>query len=158
LIKKKTPNAYLHTATIFGSHNRCIGSSLSCDKKLTRDRYPISLFLFIFHCLKKKKKVLIFILFFCYFFLSLYSSSLFQTFTFNMSEAAIEEYDLIVIGAGIVGCAAARAFASDGRRVLLLERDLSEPDRIVGELLQPGGVNALKALGMEGKAAKATLG
>jgi hypothetical protein len=25
-------------------------------------------------------------------------------------------------------------------------------------LLQPGGVNALKALGMEGKAAKATLG
>jgi squalene monooxygenase len=73
-----------------------------------------------------------------------------------MSEAAIEEYDLIVVGAGIVGCAAARAFASDGRRVLLLERDLSEPDRIVGELLQPGGVNALKALGMEGKAAKAT--
>ncbi|KAI8327715.1 squalene epoxidase-domain-containing protein [Choanephora cucurbitarum] len=61
----------------------------------------------------------------------------------------VEEYDLIVVGAGIVGCAAARAFGADGRKVLLLERDLSEPDRIVGELLQPGGVDALKALNME---------
>ncbi|OBZ84057.1 Squalene epoxidase 1, partial [Choanephora cucurbitarum] len=61
----------------------------------------------------------------------------------------VEEYDLIVVGAGIVGCAAARAFGTDGRKVLLLERDLSEPDRIVGELLQPGGVDALKALDME---------
>lgn len=64
---------------------------------------------------------------------------------------SVEEYDLIIVGAGIAGCAAARAFGSDGRRVLLLERDLSEPDRIVGELLQPGGVNALKQLGLEGK-------
>ncbi|KAI9471973.1 MAG: squalene epoxidase-domain-containing protein [Benjaminiella poitrasii] len=61
----------------------------------------------------------------------------------------IEEYDLIVVGAGIVGCAAAKAFGQDGRRVLLLERDLSEPDRIVGELLQPGGIHSLKALGLE---------
>ena len=36
----------------------------------------------------------------------------------------------------------------DGRKVLLLERDLSEPDRIVGELLQPGGYMALKNLGL----------
>ena len=34
------------------------------------------------------------------------------------------------------------------RSVLVLERDLSEPDRIVGELLQPGGVAALDKLGM----------
>lgn len=34
------------------------------------------------------------------------------------------------------------------RNILLLERDLSEPDRIVGELLQPGGVIALDKLGM----------
>jgi squalene monooxygenase len=64
--------------------------------------------------------------------------------------ATIEEYDLIIVGAGILGCAAARAFGSDNRKVLLLERDLSEPDRIVGELLQPGGMNALKELGLEG--------
>ena len=36
----------------------------------------------------------------------------------------------------------------NGRRVLLLERDLSQPDRIVGELLQPGGYLMLKRLGL----------
>ena len=35
-----------------------------------------------------------------------------------------------------------------GRRVLLLERDLAQPDRIVGELLQPGGYLKLKELGL----------
>ncbi|KAH8548271.1 squalene epoxidase-domain-containing protein [Umbelopsis sp. PMI_123] len=61
----------------------------------------------------------------------------------------VAEYDIIVVGAGVVGCAAARAFGNDGRKVLLVERDMNEPDRIVGELLQPGGVNALRKLGME---------
>lgn len=37
-----------------------------------------------------------------------------------------------------------------GRRILLLERDLSQPDRIVGELLQPGGYLKLKELGLTG--------
>jgi len=32
------------------------------------------------------------------------------------------EYDAVVIGAGVVGCAAARAFAGEGRDVLLLEQ------------------------------------
>ena len=41
--------------------------------------------------------------------------------------------------------------ARDGRRVTIVERDLTEPDRIVGELLQPGGYRALKKLGLEGK-------
>ena len=35
-----------------------------------------------------------------------------------------------------------------GRRVLLLERDLSQPDRIVGALLQPGGYLILEKLGL----------
>lgn len=39
----------------------------------------------------------------------------------------------------------------DGRRVHVIERDLSEPDRIVGELLQPGGYLKLIELGLEGK-------
>lgn len=64
----------------------------------------------------------------------------------------VTEYDMIIVGAGVVGCAAAKAFGEDGRKVLLLERDLNEPDRIVGELMQPGGMHALKKLGMEGKA------
>ena len=57
-------------------------------------------------------------------------------------------YDIIVVGAGIAGSAAAIAFARQGRRVLLLERRLKEPDRIVGELLQPAGAKALEELGL----------
>ncbi|KAI8079955.1 squalene epoxidase-domain-containing protein [Halteromyces radiatus] len=67
----------------------------------------------------------------------------------TISETTYSEYDVIIVGAGILGSAAAKALGDTGRRVLLLERDLSEPDRIVGELLQPGGVNALHALGLE---------
>ncbi|KAF9621517.1 hypothetical protein IFM89_022535 [Coptis chinensis] len=37
----------------------------------------------------------------------------------------------------------------DGRRVHVIERDLTEPDRIVGELLQPGGYLKLLELGLE---------
>ncbi|KAK4447784.1 squalene epoxidase-domain-containing protein [Podospora aff. communis PSN243] len=58
------------------------------------------------------------------------------------------QHEIIIVGAGIAGSAAAVAFARQGRQVLLLERSLKEPDRIVGELLQPGGVNALSELGL----------
>ncbi|CAN3358830.1 squalene epoxidase Erg1p [Diutina catenulata] len=58
------------------------------------------------------------------------------------------EYDVIVIGAGVVGPAIATSLARQGRRVLIVERDWSRPDRIVGELLQPAGVKALRELGM----------
>ncbi|KAL2915780.1 Squalene epoxidase [Polyrhizophydium stewartii] len=61
---------------------------------------------------------------------------------------ADDTFDVIVIGAGIAGCAAAHALGNDGRRVLVIERDWREPDRIVGELLQPGGVHALELLGL----------
>ena len=60
------------------------------------------------------------------------------------------EADIVIVGAGIVGCAAAVAFGKQGRSVILLEKSLKEPDRIVGELLQPGGVNALEKLGLKG--------
>ncbi|KAJ3128531.1 Squalene epoxidase [Nowakowskiella sp. JEL0407] len=58
-------------------------------------------------------------------------------------------FKVIVIGAGVVGCATAHGLASDGRKVLLLERDWKEPHRIVGELLQPGGIKALQKLSLE---------
>ena len=58
------------------------------------------------------------------------------------------EADVVIVGAGIFGCAAAFALAQQGRSVILLERWLKEPDRIVGELLQPGGVSALEKLGL----------
>jgi squalene monooxygenase len=56
--------------------------------------------------------------------------------------------DVLIVGAGILGCALAITFARQGRSVLLLEKSLKEPDRIVGELLQPGGVSALEQLGL----------
>lgn len=60
------------------------------------------------------------------------------------------EPDVVIIGAGVLGSAMATVLARDGRRVTMVERDMREPDRIVGELLQPGGYLALKALGLEG--------
>ncbi|AEO67618.1 733f9685-ac51-42a0-bf82-501ebcb9e58f [Thermothielavioides terrestris] len=57
-------------------------------------------------------------------------------------------FDVLVVGAGVAGCAIATAFARQGRHVLVVERNLAEPDRIVGELLQPGGVAAIAALGL----------
>ena len=53
------------------------------------------------------------------------------------------------MGAGVAGASLAYALGNEGRNVLLLERDLSEPVRIVGELLQPGGYLKLKELGLE---------
>ena len=56
--------------------------------------------------------------------------------------------DVVIVGAGILGSALAVALADTGRSVILLEKSLKEPDRIVGELLQPGGVEALTKLGL----------
>jgi squalene monooxygenase len=56
---------------------------------------------------------------------------------------------IIVIGGGVAGCSAALALAKQGHCITLIERDLSEQDRIVGELLQPGGLRALERLGID---------
>ena len=58
------------------------------------------------------------------------------------------EADVVIVGAGILGSALSVALADQGRSVILLEKSLKEPDRIVGELLQPGGVQALEKLGL----------
>ncbi|CBQ71140.1 related to squalene monooxygenase [Sporisorium reilianum SRZ2] len=64
------------------------------------------------------------------------------------SVASTSKPDIVVVGAGIVGSALAYSLGKSGRRVALLERDFDEPDRIVGELLQPGGVRALSKVGI----------
>lgn len=65
----------------------------------------------------------------------------------------MNKYDVLIVGAGIAGSSLAHALATLPRptplRIALVERSLSEPDRIVGELLQPGGVLALKKLGLD---------
>ena len=64
------------------------------------------------------------------------------------------DYDILVVGAGIAGSALAHAMATVPHptarplKIALLERSLAEPDRIVGELLQPGGMAALRNLGL----------
>nr|XP_015213686.1 PREDICTED: squalene monooxygenase isoform X1 [Lepisosteus oculatus] len=67
------------------------------------------------------------------------------------SAADSRDPDVVVVGAGVLGSALAAVLARDGRRVTVIERDLREPDRIVGELLQPGGYRALRELGLDGK-------
>ncbi|PWI68408.1 hypothetical protein PCL_02177 [Purpureocillium lilacinum] len=66
----------------------------------------------------------------------------------GLRRETYHEADVVVVGAGVFGCAAAYALAEQGRSVILLERWMREPDRIVGELLQPGGLAALKKLGL----------
>ncbi|EXJ80379.1 squalene monooxygenase [Capronia coronata CBS 617.96] len=58
------------------------------------------------------------------------------------------EADVVIVGAGVLGSALAVALADQERSVILLEKSLKEPDRIVGELLQPGGYEALIKLGL----------
>ncbi|PRQ22087.1 putative squalene monooxygenase [Rosa chinensis] len=57
--------------------------------------------------------------------------------------------DVVIVGARVAGAALAYTLAKEGRRVHVIERDSSEPDRIVGELLQPGGYLKLIELGLE---------
>ncbi|KAH7848009.1 hypothetical protein Vadar_032759 [Vaccinium darrowii] len=60
-----------------------------------------------------------------------------------------DDPDVIIVGAGVAGAALAHTLGKDGRRILVIERDLTQPDRIVGELLQPGGYLKLIELGLE---------
>ncbi|GKV24281.1 hypothetical protein SLEP1_g33911 [Rubroshorea leprosula] len=57
--------------------------------------------------------------------------------------------DIIIVGAGVAGSALAYTLGKDGWRVHVIERDLSEPDRIVGEFLHPVGYLKLIELGLE---------
>ncbi len=58
-------------------------------------------------------------------------------------------YDLVIAGAGVAGAALAAFLGRHGIKIALVEKDWREQERIVGELLQPGGVQQLAALGLE---------
>uniref|UniRef100_A0A7S1KSW8 Squalene monooxygenase n=1 Tax=Percolomonas cosmopolitus TaxID=63605 RepID=A0A7S1KSW8_9EUKA len=62
-----------------------------------------------------------------------------------------KDYDLIIVGAGVIGSALAGVIAEKdpSRRICVIERDLSQPDRIIGELLQPGGLAMLDKLNLQ---------
>ncbi|KAJ3524411.1 hypothetical protein NMY22_g11010 [Coprinellus aureogranulatus] len=72
----------------------------------------------------------------------------------STSSITDSHYDIVIVGAGIAGPALAHGLSQlpsyrRPLRIALIERSLAEPDRIVGELLQPGGVAALRELGLE---------
>jgi 2-polyprenyl-6-methoxyphenol hydroxylase-like FAD-dependent oxidoreductase len=58
------------------------------------------------------------------------------------------DYDVAVIGAGPIGCAAAIGFAQRGDRVLLLEANPRAAARFAGEWVHPSGVRILEDLGL----------
>ncbi|KAK9750848.1 hypothetical protein RND81_02G226400 [Saponaria officinalis] len=65
------------------------------------------------------------------------------------SDGAVTQTDVIIVGAGVAGAALSYSLAKDGRHVRVIERELSELDRISGELLHPGGYLKLIELGLE---------
>ncbi|KAL1226166.1 Squalene epoxidase 5 [Cardamine amara subsp. amara] len=72
----------------------------------------------------------------------------------ELEDAVVEEKndgaaDVIIVGAGVGGSALAYALAKDGRRVHVIERDMREPERMLGELMQPGGRLMLSKLGLQ---------
>ncbi|KAL9300338.1 Squalene epoxidase 2 [Arabidopsis thaliana] len=72
-----------------------------------------------------------------------------DTVSKNLETEVDSGTDVIIVGAGVAGSALAHTLGKEGRRVHVIERDLSEQDRIVGELLQPGGYLKLIELGLE---------
>jgi len=63
-------------------------------------------------------------------------------------DVSREGYDAIIVGAGVIGPCIATSLARQGRKVLIVEREWTKPNRIVGELMQPSGLYSLKQLGM----------
>src|SRR4051812_17350577 len=59
------------------------------------------------------------------------------------------QYDICIVGAGVAGAPMAAYLAGHGFRVAIVEKDLREQDRIVGELMQPGGVTQLREMGLD---------
>jgi len=59
---------------------------------------------------------------------------------------SIETYDIITVGGGLAGAALAGAMASNGFRVLVLERERQFKDRVRGEQIHPWGVAELREL------------
>ncbi|XP_043922159.1 squalene monooxygenase-like [Protopterus annectens] len=70
-----------------------------------------------------------------------------STDTFS-NVASNDEADIIVVGAGVLGAAFAAVMARDGRKVMVVEKDMKEPDQFAGEVMQPGGFQMLKELGL----------
>ncbi|XP_030830848.1 squalene monooxygenase-like [Strongylocentrotus purpuratus] len=68
--------------------------------------------------------------------------------TGNANGALNSSPEVIIVGSGIMGSVMATVLARDGRKVTVFERDMRQPDRIVGETIHPGGIETLAKLGL----------
>ena len=66
-----------------------------------------------------------------------------------MMKKTSKKFDICIVGAGIAGATMAANLAKTGKEIVIIERNLSERDVIIGELLQPGGVQRLREMGFE---------
>lgn len=65
-----------------------------------------------------------------------------------MVDPSNTTYDVCIVGAGIAGSALAAYLGKSSLKVALVEKKWEEPDEIIGELLQPSGVEKLKEMGL----------
>ena len=65
-----------------------------------------------------------------------------------------EHFDVVIIGAGMAGCAAAQALAvadrDRARRILIIDRHRGVSPRFAGEFIHPRGAQILEDLGFYG--------
>ncbi|XP_072052024.1 uncharacterized protein [Amphiura filiformis] len=60
-----------------------------------------------------------------------------------------KDADIIVIGGGFTGATFAARCGMDGRKVVMIEKNMGIDDTFRGEGLMPAGVNTLETLGMK---------
>lgn len=60
-----------------------------------------------------------------------------------------KQFDVCMVGAGVAGGIMAAYLGKHGLRVAVIEKNMAEQERMIGELLQPGGVIKLHELGLE---------
>jgi menaquinone-9 beta-reductase len=66
----------------------------------------------------------------------------------NLNQAALQD-EVLVLGGGVAGCAASIALARKGKRVTLIERELTSRHKVCGEFMSGEALEDLHALGID---------
>lgn len=65
----------------------------------------------------------------------------------EQNARSAESYDVVIVGAGVTGCAMATALSDGKRRIVILEARSGHKPRFAGELIHPTGAQVLDDLG-----------